>query len=145
MSEDGAAAWQAQRRDAADEHLAAIERRKAAESEAAAVLLREFVAAARDRGVQPTSLRAKSFNGRSTYRTRLEGWYLKRNRSVAVGTDGQFYVLVAPTSVTARLRGVDVRPSAAPLVVGAGGRDGESVPLETLLSLRLDAADTWTG
>lgn len=143
MSEDEAAAWRQQRRAAADEQLAAIERRKTAESETAAALLRDFVTAARDRELPVVRLRARSYSGGASYRTQLEGWYLKRNQSVAVGVDGNFYILSAPTSLTARLTGVKVPPSAPPLVVGAGGRDGESIPLETLLNLRLDAGDDW--
>lgn len=145
MSEDEAAAWQEQRRAAADEHLAGIERRKATESDAAAALLQEFVSAARERGLRAVRLRARSYNGRSTYRTQVEGWYLKRNQSVAVGTDAKYYVLSAPSSLSARFRGVVLASSPAPLVVGAGGRDGESFPLETLLALRLDAGDDWPG
>ena len=142
---DDAADWQARRRDAASEHLAAIERRKAAESESAAALLRDFVAADRERGLTSGPLRARAFNGRATYRTQVEGWYLKRNQTVAVGTDSLFYVLSAPSSVAARLRGVEISPSPPPLVVGAGGRDGESIPLDQLLALRLEAGDDWAG
>jgi hypothetical protein len=38
-----------------------------------------------------------------------------------------------------RLAGVHVEPSDAPLQVGAGGRDGDSVALDVLLRLRLEA------
>lgn len=138
---DDAADWADRRRAAAGEHLAAIERRRAAESEAAAALLRDFVDTARERGVATTRLRARAQNGRATYRTDVEGWYLKRNQSVAVGTDAQFYVLSAPASLTARFTGVQVAPSPPRLVVGAGGRDGESIPLAELLASRLAAGD----
>jgi hypothetical protein len=140
---DDAARWQERRRDAAAEHLAAIERRKAAESDTAAAKLRDFVATAQGRGLAASRLRARSFNGRATYRTQVEGWYLKRNQSVAVGTDGLFYVLSAPSSLAARLSGVEIAASPPPLVVGAGGRDGESIALDALLALRLEAGDDW--
>jgi hypothetical protein len=143
MTGDEAAAWQQQRRAAADEQLAAIERRKTADSVAAAAMLRDFVTAALERGLPVTRLRARSYNGRVSYRTQLEGWYLKRNRSVAVGVDAEFYILSAPTSLSARVTGVSVAPGPPPLVVGAGGRDGESIPLQTLLALRLDAGNDW--
>jgi hypothetical protein len=145
VSDDEAAVWREQRRAAADEHLAAIERRKSAESAAAAALLHDFVTAARERGIPATRLRARSYSGSATYRTQVEGWHLKRNGSVAVGTDACFYVLSAPGSLAARFTGVVLHPSPAPLVIGAGGRDGESIPLQTLLTMRLDAAAGWDG
>ncbi|MBE9937819.1 hypothetical protein G8C60_01520, partial [Cellulosimicrobium cellulans] len=66
------------------------------------------------------------------------GWYLRRNHSVAVGEDGEFYVLSVPGGVRARLRGVAVEPSDPPLVLGKGGRDGESIDLADALALVLD-------
>lgn len=95
--------------------------------------------AAAERGVAPTGLRARAFDGRATYRTRLRGWYLKANRSVAVGEDGHYYVLTVPSSLRARFAGADVSPSAPRLIVGAGGGDGETMPLAELLRRRLDA------
>jgi hypothetical protein len=37
------------------------------------------------------------------------------------------------------MRAAGVEPTAAPLQVGAGGRDGDSVALDVLLRLRLEA------
>jgi hypothetical protein len=136
---DDAAEWaQRQKADAA-ERLAAIDRKKAAETEAATAQVQAFAAAARKQGLPTTRLRARSYNGRATYRTPLEGWYLKRNRTIAVATDGRYYVLSAPAGLAARCTGVEVAPSSPPLVVGAGGRDGESIPLSELLAQRLAA------
>lgn len=135
--------WQQRRRDAAAEHAARHERRRAAESDRARELVTGFVAAATTRGLRTTLLRARAYNGRTTYRTGVTGWYLKRNGSLGVGTDGGFYVLSAPSSVRARLQGVTIAPSDPPLVVGVGGRDGESMPLQQLLDLRLAAGDDW--
>jgi hypothetical protein len=140
MSDDSAA-WQQKRRDAADEHLAAIERRKSAESNQAAAHVAAFVQEARARNLATTRLRAGSHNGRTTYRTTLEGWYLKRNRTLAIGVDGNFYIMSAPGSLVAKVTGVVVHPSDPPLVVGAGGRDGESMPIDEILALRLAAGD----
>jgi hypothetical protein len=142
---DASASWQQQRRAAADEHIAALERRKAAESEQAAEHIAAFVRAARERNLPTTRLRAGSQNGRTTYKTPLEGWYIKRNQTLAVGVDGQFYIMSAPASLAARVTGVVVHPSDPPLIVGAGGRDGESMPIADLLALRLEAGDTWPG
>lgn len=137
------AEWQQRRRAAAAEHADVLARRKSAESEQARAQLAAFVRAATERGLATTSLRARAYNGRATYRTDLTGWYLKRNGSLAVDTQGSFYVLSAHTSLRARLRGATVPPSDPPLVVGVGGRDGESMPLQQLLELRLAAGDDW--
>lgn len=142
---DDAAEWQARRRAAAAEHAEVLARRKAAESQQARAQLDEFVRAARERGLPTTGLRARAYNGRRTYRTGLVGWYLKRNGSLGVDTDGRFYVLSTVTSLRAALRGATVEPSDPPIVVGVGGRDGESMPLQQLLELRLDAGADWPG
>jgi hypothetical protein len=142
---DDGTAWQRKRRDAADEHLAALERRKAAETEQAAEQVAAFVQEARARNLATTRLRAGSHNGRTTYKTRLEGWYVKRNQTLGIGVDGKFYILSAPGGLTARVTGVDVHPSDPPLIVGAGGRDGESMPIGELLQQRLDAGDDWAS
>ncbi|MDP9393820.1 MAG: hypothetical protein M3Q27_05955, partial [Actinomycetota bacterium] len=102
-----------------------------------------FVAAARAAGLPTRELRARSYDGRSTYRTGIEGWYVRRDRSLGVGTDGRFYVLSAPGSLRALVRGVRLEPAAPPLVVGRGARDGESMPLAEQLRLRLEAGDDW--
>lgn len=143
MSDDNSegAAWQEKRRDAADERLAAFTRRKAAETEQAAAHVAAFVNDARERHLPATTLRARSLNGRTTYRTSLEGWYIKRNQTLAIGVDGKFYILSAPASLAARVKGVVVQPSDPPLIVGLGGRDGESMPMAELLEQRLEAGD----
>ena len=135
--------WAARRRDAAAEHAELLARRKAADSARARAQLHAFVQAARARGIPSEQLRARAWGGRTTYRTGIVGWYLKRNGSLGVDTEGNFYVLSAPTSLRARLRGVTVEPSDPPLVVGVGGRDGESMPLQQLLDLRLAAGTDW--
>jgi hypothetical protein len=140
---DDRAAWLEQRRQAVDGHAAALEAGRAAEAEKAAALLADFVQRATERGLTPAVLSAQSFNGRTTYRTKLRGWYLKSNRSVAVGTDGRFYALTVPSSLRARLTGADVEPSTPRLVIGAGGRDGETMPLAELLERRLEAGADW--
>jgi hypothetical protein len=132
-------AWQQKRRAAADERLAAIDRRKAAETEQAAKHVAAFLRDAQARQLPTTRLRAGSQNGRGTYRTSLEGWYIKRNQTLAIGVDGNFYIMSAPGSLTARVTGVVVHPSDPPLIVGAGGRDGESMAIADLLQQRLEA------
>jgi hypothetical protein len=139
----GDAGWQERRRDAAAEHAAALDRRRATETTRAREQVAAFVDAARQRGLRTTRLRARSYNGRSTYRTGLVGWYLKKNGSLGVDTEGRFYVLSAATSLRARVTGATVPASDPPLVVGVGARDGESMPLADLLRLRLEAGDDW--
>lgn len=130
--------WRRQRTEAAAHQQRELDRQRARESAAARALLADFVVRARELGLEPEPLRARSFDGSSTYRTPLLGWYLRRNRSVAVDVDGEFYVLSVPGGVLARLRGTTVAPSDPPLVLGKGGRDGESIDLPDALALVLD-------
>ena len=132
-----AADWRSRRREAADAHEAALRARRQAESARARELIARFVADARDRGVAPEPLHAQGYGGRGRYRTPLEGWYLRRDRTVAVGTDGGFYVLTVPPSLAGRLRGVRPEPQDPPLVIGAGGKDGESLDLPVALARAL--------
>lgn len=132
VDSDGAA-WRENRRAMTSAHHAALERRRAAESGRARALLADFVREALELGPAPVPLRAHGTDGRHRYRTSLTGWYLKRNESLAVGTDGEFYVLSVPPSVSAWLRGATPTPSDPPLVLGAGGRDGESIELSVAL------------
>ena len=101
-------------------------------------LLLDFVKTMNERGVGPEALRAQVVGSNASYRTDLTGWYLRRNRSLAVDVDGNFYILGVPASLKSRVAGVHVPPSDPPLVVGQGARDGESMPLAELLRLRLD-------
>lgn len=141
--EDERSAWHEQRRQAVAGHAAAFEAGRAAEAAQAAALLADFVRQAGERGLPSTVLSATSFDGRATYRTKVRGWYLKRNKSIAVGEDGGYYVLTVPSSLRARFTGAGIRPSVPRLVVGAGGGDGETLPLAQLLQRRLDAGATW--
>lgn len=96
-------------------------------------MLAEFVAGQRAAGVAPQPLRARVPGRGKSYRTGLTGWYLRKNRSLAVGEDGSYYILDVPPSLVARFRGVTIEPSDPPLVVGRGARDGESIELAELL------------
>lgn len=127
------ATWREQRRDAVTGLAAADDRRRARENEWARAMLAEFVAGQRAAGVPPQRLRARVPGRGTTYRTGVTGWYLRTNRSLAVGVDGAFYILDVPPRLTARVRGVTVEPSDPPLVVGRGARDGETIELAELL------------
>jgi len=138
--------WAARRRDAAVEQVARLDRARSGETDQARRLVADFVAAAKSAGLPVVPLTARAMNGRSRYRTGLRGWYLKRNGTVAIGEDGQYYLMSAPTRLASLVKGTTLRPSDPPLVVGRGGRDGESIPLGDLLALRLAAGpdEVWT-
>jgi hypothetical protein len=136
--------WRDERRAAFAAHAAALDRRKAAETAQARRLLAEFVQEMTNRGIAPTRLRARVPESRATYRTNVIGWYLRRNRSLGVDTDGNFYILDTAASLKSRALGVRMEPAEPPLTVGVGARDGESMPLEQLLNLRLEAGRSWT-
>ncbi|GAA2395844.1 hypothetical protein [Dactylosporangium salmoneum] len=124
--------WRAQRARAVAHHGAELDRRRAAEADQARAMIAEFVAAAREAGLAPKPLRARSYSGR-TYRTSLKGWYLDQGRTIAISAAGEYYSLLVPASATAWLTGADVSPRPPRLIIGEGARDGESIPLATLL------------
>jgi hypothetical protein len=128
------ATWREQRREASAVHADALERRRATEAGRARALIADFLVDVRARQVAPVPLHARSYDGRHRYRTPLLGWYLRRDKNVAIGTDGNYYVLGVPTSLRAQLRGTSVEPRDPPLVVGAGGKDGESLDLEVAIA-----------
>lgn len=135
--------WARRRRDAAQAQADRLTQRRELESERARELLRGFVGEARRRGIASGPLLALAGDGPPTYRTGLEGWYLTRDGAIGVDVEGKYYLLTSPRSLRARLVGVTPTPSDPPLQVGAGGRDGESIALDALLALRLDAGSDW--
>jgi hypothetical protein len=135
--------WARRRREAAQEHADRLARRRAAETARARDMVLGFAREAEARGIGPSPLLARAGDGRPTYRTGLTGWYLTRDGSVGVTTDGDYYHLSSPRSARARLLGVHLTPAEPPLQVGAGGRDGESIALDVLLAMRLAAGDDW--
>jgi len=135
--------WARRRRDAAAAQGDRLARARAVETERARELILGFVAEAHRRGVTPGPLLARAGDAKATARTGLVGWYLKRDGSLGVTTDGSYYLLVRPLPLKARVLGVTLQPTDPPLQVGAGGRDGESIALDQLLAMRLDAGDDW--
>lgn len=109
-----------------------------AESAKAQILIDQFVRDAAAAGIAPHPLRAILFNGASAKTDKL-GWYLRRNQTLAIGHDGSYYVLTVPGGLRERFRGVTLQPSPPPLIVGKGGRDGESGELSEFLAWRLAA------
>jgi hypothetical protein len=135
--EQDAAGRRAERAEQAAYHVEAQRLRAAQESQAARLLLDRFVERATGGGLVTEELTARPWSGRGRYRTGVTGWYLRRDRSVGVGTDGGYYVLVVPPERFGRWRGVALAPTPPPLQVGRGARDGDSVALDALLELRL--------
>lgn len=123
------------------ELAARLDRLRDSESAKASILLAAFAKDASAAGLQPEQLLARSYSGRATLRTDITGWYLKRDHSVGVSVDGLFYLLHAPGSLRERLKGVKLEPSAPPLELGRGARDGESMPLSESLAKRLAAGN----
>ena len=109
-----------------------------AESKQAQVLIDRFVTDARERGIAPVPLRATLYSGQSV-KTDKVGWYLRKNQSLAIGEDGSYYVLTVPGGWRERLSGVKLKPSPPPMVVGKGGRYGESGDLAEFLRWRLES------
>ena len=110
----------------------------AAQSEAAAaqVQLDAFVGRLRELGIAPEPLQATLLNG-SRVRTDQTGWYLNRARTLAVAPDGTYYQLVTTGSAMARFTGVKLASSPPTLVIGRGGRDGETGDLADFLARAL--------
>jgi hypothetical protein len=140
MSTDAGEAWREQRLRAVEAHARAQRKTAAAKERQAREQIAAFLREAAALGVAPTALTAPAFHGGRRYRTGLRGWYINIARTIAVGTDGEFYVLGVPNSVRAAVFGADVEPQPPPLIVGEGGRDGEAIALQELLQRRLDAA-----
>ena len=118
-------------------------RAREAESAKARVLVEQFARDALAAGITPERLSARAYNGSTRYKTQVMGWYLKRDRSLGVSTDGVFYVLSTAGGLSARLRGVTIEPGEPLLEIGRGARDGESMPLADALANRLAAGNAW--
>lgn len=114
--------------------LAASEGR--GESIKAQEMIDGFLKAAAEAGIAPEPLRATLYSGQPV-KTDKRGWYLRKNKSVAIGEDGGYYILTVPGGFMERIRGVKIFPSPPPLIVGLGGRDGETGDLADFLARRL--------
>lgn len=141
MGDDAAKRRPERDKQASAYHIGALQRQGERESAQAQVLIERFMAQATQAGLATQELSARPWSGRGRYRTGLNGWYLRRDGSIGVGTDGGYYVLLVAPVRFGRWRTVPVAPSPPPLQVGRGARDGESISLEALLQLRLRSSD----
>ena len=124
--------WAARRHEAAAERERMLQASRSAESARAERIVRAFLDVAAAEGLEPVELRAKGYGGGSA-RTRLKGWYLRADETVAIDVEGRFYILTRQLGVKDRLLGVTPSPDPVPLTIGEGGRDGDIVPLRFAL------------
>ncbi len=132
--------WAEQRRENARLQAEKLAAAQAAETAQARGYLRTFVTAAQAAQLPAEPLVVHARGGKGSVRTPLQGWYLRVDRSMAVDTDGNFYLLQAHLTLRDRLRGYTPTPDDPPLVLGYGGRDGESIDLVDALTRLLP---TW--
>lgn len=125
--------WAEQRRENAAYQAQELEKREARDTAEARKLIAEFLALPATQKAAPTQLQARDFSGKRTYKTPVMGWYLKQNQSVAISTSGEFYVLLVEKTLRNKIFGATPKPGNPPLVLGAGGRDGESIDLKDAL------------
>lgn len=143
--DDDATRRRAERAERAEYHVEAQRRHSEQESAKAQVLVDRFVERAQQAGLAPEELTARPWSGGGRYRTGVVGWYLKPDRSIGVGVDGSYYVLVVAPVRFGRWRRVALEATPPPLQVGRGARDGESVALEELLEMRLRTSAAGEG
>ncbi|MCW3159260.1 hypothetical protein [Micropruina sonneratiae] len=110
------------------------------EAAAAQTLINEFIAATAERGLQPEPLKAVLMDG-SRVKSDQVGWYLNKARTMAITPEGRFVQLLTTGGRLSRFTGVKLSPSQPPLVIGRGGRDGETGDLKDFLARALDDYD----
>ena len=122
--------WVAQRTKAAAIQADRLSARKNAEHERAEAQLAEFLPVVTAHGPAPVDLVVQGYGGVGQAKSNRRGWYLRNNRTCALGTDGKFYVLIAPLSRFHPVwKKVEVPPTRPPLIIGEGGKDGETIDL----------------
>jgi hypothetical protein len=121
----------------AEYRVAAARRQREREAAKAQTLIDAFIEEAARVGLPTEELTARPWSGSGSYRTGVTGWFLRRDRSIGIDTQGRFYILVVPPQRFGRWRSVSIEPSLPVLQPGQGARDGETASLETLLQLRL--------
>ncbi len=99
-------------------------------------LLDRFLSQARARNLPAVELKARTLDGHLV-KTDQRGWYIRNDHSVAVGVDGRYYQLTVPGGFMTRFHGVRLQPSPPSLVVGRGGKDGETGDLKDFLDRAL--------
>jgi hypothetical protein len=116
------------------EELAASALRQ--EAEAAQVLVDDFVRTTVERGLRPEPLLALLMNGQRVKSDQV-GFYINKGKTLAIAPDGRFFKLMTTGGALSRFTGVKLQPSPPPLVIGRGGRDGETGDLKDFLERAL--------
>lgn len=111
------------------------------ESAAAQLLIDAFIEQAHAARLRPVALKATTLDGH-VVKTDKQGWYIRQSKSLAVGVDGEFFILTVPGGWLERFRGVKLEASDPPLYIGKGGRDGETGDLKEFLSWTLEGRVT---
>ena len=109
--------WVARRTEAAREQERRLRERQEVEHRKARAILAEFTKVARER-LPAERLVVQGYGGRGRATSDVEGWYLRLDKTVGL---------------LDRVRGVTLRPTPPPLVIGAGGKDGDSIELVAAL------------
>jgi len=124
----------AQRTEAAAIQASRLAQRQDAEHRRAELQLEAFLPVVKAHGPAPVDLVVQGYGGVGTAPTNLRGWYLRNNRTCALGTDGRFYVLIAPLNrFHPPFIKVKVPPSRPPMIIGEGGKDGDTIELAEAL------------
>lgn len=126
--------WSQQRKIAAQEHADRLAAKQQAESDRAQAMIDTFIMAAEDAGLEPYPLMATAYQERFRAKTNITGWYLRQDKRAGIDTAGRFYLLSMPLSFLDRFRTVTPPQSMPPLVLGAGGKDGESLDMDQALT-----------
>ena len=106
------------------------------ESEQARKLIDAFMEKVRVIELPAVELRARTLDGH-TVKTDQRGWYIRNDHTVAIGTDGGYYQLTVAGGFLTRIQGVRLKPTPPPLIVGRGGKDGETGDLKDFLDRTL--------
>lgn len=126
--------WINQRTEAARVQAERLAQRQSAVHDKAEAQIAEFMPVLLRHGPAPQPLLVTGYGGRSQARCNVKGWYLRNDKTAGLGTDGKFYVLTAPLSAFDRFRGVKLAPTRPPLILGEGGKDGDTIELSEALN-----------
>lgn len=130
--DSGGYSWVVPHHHAAIQRARMFQRRRGAKRTRATRIMGLFLKVTHEKGLRDIPLRVRGHAGGNA-RAPLRGWYLRTNRTVGIGTQGRYYVLLMLLSLTQRLRRVGPENRPIPMTIGEGGRDDDTVPLHLVL------------